>query len=129
MGVPVGGMTLDRYGDIFSGYFLQMAVRAVGHRIAVGHPLVEHRRTPHDLFKDLWHELAGMKLVEDLLPIIETPLTPTADYGTAALEIADRLGPWAAAQSGFLWSDDLRAYFRTVARNLGLWVDACRQLG
>lgn len=128
MGLPIAGMTLDRYGDIFSGFFVQMAVRATGGRVAVGGPYVEHRRTPHDLYKDLWHELAGMKLLDDFLPLIEMPLTPTASFGDAALEIADRLVPWAEAQTGFLWCDDLRDYFRTMSRNLQLWVGVCRQL-
>lgn len=128
MGHPVGGMKLDRFGDIFSGFFVQKCAQAVGHRIRIGAPVVEHRRSPHNLYKDLWNELAGMVVIDDMLSLLEEPLTPTSDYGTAVLELAERLERWAADQKGFLWDDHLKAYFRNVSANLRLWVSACRQL-
>jgi hypothetical protein len=128
MGVSLAGLKLDRFGDIFSGYFVQLCAEAVGHRVRVGSPVVEHRRTPHNLYVDLWHELAGMVVLDDMVPLLETPLTPATDYGTAALELADRIEAWAAGQNGFLWGEALQDYFRNVAANLRLWVAACRQL-
>jgi hypothetical protein len=128
MGAPVGGMKLDRFGDIFSGYFLQKAARAVGHRVKIGAPVVEHRRTPHNLYADLWNELAGMATLDDMLPLLESPLSPAPDYESATLELAERLAAWSVNQSGFLWDDGLRAYFTDIARTLRLWVAACRQL-
>jgi len=75
MGYPLQGMTLDRYGDILSGYFTQKCIKHLGQTIRVGTPVADHRRTPHNLFKDLYHELAGMVLIEELLPwLIEEPL-------------------------------------------------------
>ncbi|MFQ3580727.1 MAG: hypothetical protein SNJ67_04890 [Chloracidobacterium sp.] len=128
MGVSLAGLKLDRFGDIFSGYFVQKCAEAVGHWVRVGSPVVEHRRTPHNLYVDLWHELAGMVVLDDMLPLLETPLTPASDYGTAALELADRIEAWAAGQKGFLWSEALQGYFQNVAANLRRWVAVCRQL-
>ncbi len=128
MGVSLAGLKLDRFGDIFSGYFVQQCAEAVGHRVRLGSPVVEHRRTPHNLYVDLWHELAGMVVLDDMLPLLETPLSPTDDYGAAALELADRIEAWATAQTGFLWGEALQAYFRQVAANMRLWVAVCRQL-
>ncbi len=129
MGHPVGGMKLDRFGDIFSGFFVQKCASAVGHRVRVGSPVVEHRRSPHNLYKDLWNELAGMVVIDDMLPLLEAPLTSTTSYGEAANELAERIVEWSTDRQGFLWDDALRAYFRNVADNMRLWVTVCGQLG
>jgi hypothetical protein len=128
MGHPIGGMRLDRFGDIFSGFFVQKCVQAVGHRIKVGSPVVEHRRSPHNLYKDLWHELAGMVVIDDMLSLLETPLSPASTYSEAALQLAEQLQEWSAKQQGFLWDDSLRDYFINVSQNMKLWVETCHQL-
>jgi hypothetical protein len=128
MGHPIGGMKLDRFGDIFSGFFVQKCVQAVGHRIKVGSPVVEHRRSPHNLYKDLWHELAGMVVIDDMLPLLETPLSSASNYSEATLELSDQLEEWSAKQTGFLWDDALKGYFMNVSQNLRLWVNVCREL-
>ncbi|NET85500.1 MAG: hypothetical protein F6J94_27450 [Moorea sp. SIO1F2] len=128
MGHPIGGMKLDRFGDIFSGFFVQKCAQAVGHAVRVGSPVVDHRRSPHNLYKDLWHELAGMVIIDDMLPLLETPLSPATTYGAAAYELADRLEAWTVEQQGFLWDDGLRTYFCNMAQNMKLWVDTCKEL-
>lgn len=128
MGHPVGGMKLDRFGDIFSGFFVQKCVQAVGHRIKVGSPVVEHRRSPHNLYKDLWNELAGMVVIDDMLSLLESPLSPAKDYSEATVELAERIEEWSAKQQGFLWDDALKGYFKNVTHNMKLWVEVCRQL-
>jgi hypothetical protein len=128
MGHAVGGMKLDRFGDIFSGFFLQKCVQAVGDCIRVGSPVVEHRRSPHNLYKDLWNELAGMVVIDDMLPLLEASLPAVADYPTATLQLADRLEEWSCRQSGFLWDDGLKGYFNAVAGNLRLWTSTLAQL-
>lgn len=128
MGHPVGGMKLDRFGDIFSGFFVQKCIQAVGHRIKVGSPVVEHRRSPHNLYKDLWNELAGMVIIDDMLHLLETPLSPAKNYSDATVELAEKIEEWSAKQQGFLWDDALRGYFRNVAHNMNLWVEVCHEL-
>lgn len=128
MGHPINGMKLDRFGDIFSGFFVQKCVEALGHRVKVGSPVVEHRRSPHNLYKDLWHELAGMVVIDDMLSLLETPLSPASTYSDATLELADRLEAWSAKQQGFLWDDSLKGYFTNVSHNMKLWVEVCHQL-
>jgi hypothetical protein len=128
MGHPIGGMKLDRFGDIFSGFFVQKCAQAVGHRIKVGSPVVEHRRSPHNLYKDLWNELAGMVVIDDMLPLLETPLSPARTYGEATVELAERIEEWSAKQQGFLWDEALRDYFKNVAQNMKLWIKVCHQL-
>jgi hypothetical protein len=128
MGHPIGGMTLDRFGDIFSGFFVQKCAKAVGHKIKVGSPVVEHRRSPHNLYKDLWNELAGIVVIDDMLLLLESPLSPAQNYSNATIELAERIEEWSTKQEGFLWDDSLKSYFKNVAQNMKLWVDVCRQL-
>jgi len=128
MGHSISGMKLDRFGDIFSGYFLQKCVQAVGHRVRVGSPILEHRRSPHNLYKDLWNELAGMVIIEDMLPLLEEPLSKASSYEDATLELADRIDAWSSQRTGFMWDDSLRDYFKQIGSNMRLWVAACRQL-
>lgn len=128
MGHPVGGMKLDRFGDIFSGFFVQKCAQAVGHHVRVGSPVVEHRRSPHNLYKDLWNELAGLVVIDDMLPLLEKPLPPCDNYSEAALTLGERISEWANQQSGFLWDDDLKDYFHNVNNNMQIWVDVCHQL-
>jgi hypothetical protein len=128
MGHPVAGMKLDRFGDIFSGFFVQKCAQAMGHRVRVGSPVVDHRRSPHNLYKDLWNELAGMVVIDDMLPLLETPLSPAADYSSAALDLAARLERWSVDQSGFLWDSALVGYFANVAANMRLWTQTCELL-
>ncbi|MBE9100642.1 hypothetical protein [Vacuolonema iberomarrocanum] len=125
MGHPIGGMQLDRFGDIFSGFFVQKCAQAVGHSVRVGSPVVEHRRSPHNLYKDLWHELAGMVILDDMLELLESALPKSPDYSSAALVLANRLEEWANHKDGFLWDTALKRYFFDVSRNIKLWQDAC----
>ena len=128
MGHPVGGMKLDRFGDIFSGFFVQKCAQAVGHCVRVGSPVVDHRRSPHNLYKDMWNELAGMVVIDDMLSLLETPLSPAATYAPATLELAERLERWSRDRSGFLWDNDLAGYFSNVAANMRLWTQVCKSL-
>ncbi|MCX5706645.1 MAG: hypothetical protein NTW13_03130 [Candidatus Omnitrophica bacterium] len=128
MGYDIKGMKLDRFGDIFSGFFLQKCVQAKRQRIKIGSPVLEHRRSLHNLYKDLWNELVGMVIIDDILPLLETPLSQSANYGSAMLELSGKIEEWSVDRQGFLWEDSLRDYFKNVSRNIRLWVEACRQL-
>jgi hypothetical protein len=128
MGHPVGGMKLDRFGDIFSGFFVQKCIQAVGHSVRVGSPVVDHRRSPHNLYKDLWHELAGMVVIDDMLSLLETPLTKTNSYYAATLELSECIETWALEQNGFLWEENFRGYFTNIANNMRIWLTVCNQL-
>ncbi|OGM38472.1 hypothetical protein A3F01_03890, partial [Candidatus Woesebacteria bacterium RIFCSPHIGHO2_12_FULL_38_11] len=44
MGYTLSGLPIDRYGDIFSGYFAQTCVKHLGYGIRIGSPIVKHIR-------------------------------------------------------------------------------------
>lgn len=129
MGVELRGLRLDRFGDILSGYFLQACAEAVGDRVRIGGPIVDHRRHPHDLFVDLYHELAGVMMLEDLAGFFSAIRLPGDSYLSAYRALSHELERFAEAQQGFVWTDETRAYLGDVARWMRIWADVVADIG
>lgn len=131
MGARLRGLVLDRFGDILSGYFVQACAEAVGDRIRIGGPIVEHRRHPHDLLVDLYHELAGIMLMEELAGFFSTVRLPGESYLTAYRALADELDSFVSARDGdgFIWCEETTAYLAEVTRSMRIWADVVATLG
>lgn len=67
MGHRLHGARIDRFGDIFSGYFLQACAKHLGHGVRFGSPPADHLRNDHSLLGDLAVELPGILALEDLV--------------------------------------------------------------
>lgn len=128
MGYPLQGLKIDRYGDILSGYFTQKCARHLGHAVRIGSPVAEHKRTPHNLFKDLYHELAGMMIVEELLPWLTEVRLDGATYPQAYACLTDRLLEQAGRFKGFVWDEGGRDFLLETAKCMRTWLSAVRQL-
>lgn len=129
MGAQLRGLKLDRFGDILSGYFLQVCAEAVGDRIAIGGPIVEHRRNQHDLLVDLYHELAGVMMLEDLAGFFSTVRLPGDSYLSAYRALSHELVRFAEAQDGFVWTDETKQYVRDMAGWMRIWADVVSDIG
>lgn len=128
MGFPVKGMLIDRFGDIWSGYFLQRCAQHLGEVVRVGSPIADHRRTTHNLFKDLYQELAGIVLTEELLPWLrELPLSAST-YTGAYSELAAAIAAQADKFNGFLWDEGGSEFLRATATHMETWLDAINTL-
>ena len=127
MGFPLKGLTIDRFGDILSGYLTQKVIKHLGQGIRVGSPVLDHRRTPHNLFKDLYHELAGIVLIEEFLPwLIECKLTGTSST-TAYAGLADAIASSADRYQGFIWDDGGRDFLKQMASCMQTWLKLVSQ--
>jgi len=123
MGLKVEGLVLDRYGDIWSGYFAKKVIDKVGDRVSIGRPLTDHRRNLHNLFNDLKAELLGMVLTEKLVEFLENCDLNNNTYKDNYLELADKLS---LAQI-----DDrtvIKRYIRRVANAMRIWVESCEKI-
>lgn len=129
MGWDVPGGKIQRYGDIWGGYFLQAVMNGLNYYVAFGRPLVDHKRNPHDYVDDLRQEFWGMILTDWLLDLLRREFKPTA------LDVCDRVDELAS----FLLSSginqlpnwcvpEMKAFLEYTARNLSVWADVCRQL-
>ena len=129
MGFPLSGMKIDRFGDICSGYFLQKCIKARGEAIRIGTPVADHRRTPHNLFKDLYHELAGLVLLDDLLPWLLDLNLGEGSYRDLYLALADALDAKSATMRGFVWDEGGGAFLKETAGHMRAWIAAVDAIG
>ena len=129
MGYPVAGMAIDRYGDIFSGYFSQACVRHLGHRIRVGTPLADHRRNSHNYLADATKELACIWVLEELTPWLREVRLQGNSYSEAYDSLSHEIEDAVERFTGFIWTDATRGYFHQMAYCMRQWIKACRQLG
>ncbi len=130
MAWPVPGGRLDRYGDIWGGYFLLALMQGTKYRAAFGRPLVAHRRNPHNYLDDLRYEYWGMILTDWLLGILRDSFKPRCRCMTErVLELAEFLESEALKRLPAWCPPEISAFIRSTARNLRQWSEACRQIG
>jgi hypothetical protein len=127
MGFPLQGLRIDRFGDILSGYLTQKIVKHLGQGVRVGTPIVDHHRTQHNLFKDLYHELAGIVLIEEFVPwLIEARLDGRSSldaYASLAAQMADVADKF----RGFIWDDGGREFLKETAALMQTWIGCVRR--
>jgi hypothetical protein len=124
MGYQLGGMNIDRYGDIFSGYFCQACVCHLGYRIRIGTPVVDHIRNTHNYLHDLTNELACILLIEDIAPWLKEVKLEGSTYVEAYLSLAAAIEDAVEKFSGFLWNESTRDYFHQMAHHMRIWTKA-----
>jgi hypothetical protein len=123
MGLRVGGLVLDRYGDIWSGYFAKKVIDWMGDRVSVGRPLTHHRRNLHDLFKDLQVELMGMILTEKIVEFLEKCPLDSKTYRDAYLELAEKL-----SKESFDERPVIKRYIGKLTEAMRIWVETCEKI-
>jgi hypothetical protein len=128
MGNSQAGLQIERYGDIFSGYFSQACARHLGHSIRAGTPVAEHRRNAHRYLRDATQEMAGICALEDLLPWLVEVRLDGKNYSEAYLSLSHQLEESVSRFQGFIWTEPTRDYFYAMAESMRAWVAACRQL-
>jgi hypothetical protein len=128
MGYPLAGMPIDRYGDIFSGYFSQACVRHLGYKVRVGSPLADHRRNSHNYMRDAANEFACIWALEDICLWLTDAKLEGSNYGDAYASLADGLEDAVENFSGTIWNQATRGYFHQMAYIMRRWIAACRMI-
>lgn len=129
MGATIAGIRIDRYGDIFSGYFSQACARSFGDAVRVGSPVATHARNSHHYLRDATQEMACICMLEDLLPWLQQADLRGSDYLETYCSLAEQLEATVEKFSGFIWTDETRGFFHSTAAAMREWVKACRQIG
>jgi len=129
MGATVAGMKIDRYGDIFSGYFSQACARALGNSVRVGSPIANHARNSHHYLRDATQEMACVCVLEDVLPWLHEAKLQGEDHAESYCSLADQLESAVAKFRGFIWTDETRAFFHDSARLMRQWAKVCNTIG
>jgi hypothetical protein len=129
MGYPLGGGKVDRYGDIFSGYFALACAKHLGGTARFGTPVADHRRNSHNYLKDAAAELPAILLLEDILAwLIDVRLTGSTGW-EAYLSLSHLLEEAAEKFQGQIWNDASRGFVHEMAGLMRAWIAACRVLG
>lgn len=130
MGTPVPGGRIERYGDIWGGYFLQAAIQNTTYLTAYGRPLVEHRRNPHNYLDDLRHEFWGMILTDWLLTCLKEEFKPGArKLSDRVLELADFLEEISSTRLPDWCPEEVQRFLQDTAATQRAWIRACNQIG
>jgi reversibly glycosylated polypeptide len=128
MGYPLAGMPIDRYGDIFSGYFVQACAKHLGGSVRVGTPVAEHKRNGHDYMKDATAEWACIQILEDLVPwLMEARLEGSA-YSESFRSLSYAVEDAVETFHGPIWGAATRGYFHQMAYQMRTWLKACAVL-
>ncbi len=127
MGFHLQGLKIDRFGDILSGYLTQKVVKQMGHGIRVGSPVLDHRRTPHNLFKDLYHELAGIVLIEEFVPWLQDVKLSGSTPMEAYAALSEAMTAMASQPRGFVWDEGGREFVLETAQLMRTWLDVVRR--
>jgi len=129
MGMPIKGMAIARYGDIFSGFFVQKCIKALGKKVKFGSPLSVHKRNPHNYFEDVASELGGGIIVEELIDWLMEVKLQGDSFGQLYESLSCELEEVTEKKmKGFIWDDQTRAYFHYLTYLMRKWVAACRQI-
>ncbi len=127
MGFHLQGLKIDRFGDILSGYLTQKVVKHLGQGIRVGSPVLDHRRTPHNLFKDLYHELAGIVLIEEFVPWLREIVLSGSTALDAYEALADEMAAASSHFQGFVWDEGGRDFVMETAMLMKKWIEIVRR--
>jgi hypothetical protein len=127
MGHDVPGGKIQRYGDIWGGYFLQAVMRGTPYYTSFGRPLVEHRRNPHNYVDDLRYEYWGMILTDWITDLLRTEYKPSsAVVGERVLELGDFLQGTACRQLPGWCPPEVKQFLLSTAGSLTQWAEVCR---
>lgn len=128
MGHDLGGAKLDRYGDIWSGFFLKKCADHLGRFCMVGRPLARHIRNRHDLFVDLQQELYGMMLTDPLVDILCSLKLAGGTYAETYRDLSRKLEKAIAESDHPYFTPAARRCFRKICSNMRIWTDVCSGL-
>ena len=127
MGWPVPGGKIQRFGDIWGGYFLQSLIQNSDYHVAFGLPIVEHRRNPHDYVDDLRFEYWGMILTDWFVEALRNQFKPTESKIVDRVdELADFVKSYAIPHMPSWCPVEIKNFMQWTADNLAAWADACR---
>ncbi|MFF3643608.1 hypothetical protein [Streptomyces sp. NPDC002564] len=128
MGQPIGGAALERFGDIFSGYFVAACAKHLGHGVRFGGPIVNHERNEHDLLDDLAIELPAIRFMDELLDWLLEFRPEGSDYAEAYESLSHGLQDFAEQARGPAWTPDARAFLHRSAHLMRTWLTAVRRV-
>ena len=110
-----------RYGDVFSGLFLEKISSHLGDNISFGQPICIHDKEPRDVFGDIKSEIENIKLNEELWMMLDKIELSGNSYSFCYEELADGL---LGNKNESIFSD----YIAYLAKKMKEWVKITEEL-
>jgi hypothetical protein len=96
-----------RFGDIVQGYLARKCIDAMGESVRYGTPIVNHKRTKHDYFKDMIAEHQEIIAVENLTRKLRTLNLTSKTYADCYNELASKIEIKPIAKCMRIWVDEI----------------------
>ncbi|WP_018505382.1 hypothetical protein [Parafrankia discariae] len=128
MGQPIYGAPVERFGDIFSGYFVAACAKHLGHAVRFGGPLVNHERNAHDLLNDLAIELPAIRFFDEFLDWLVAHELSGSTYAETYESLSYGLQDFAEAAQGKGYTPEARAFLHRSAHHMRTYLRAIRAI-
>jgi len=129
MGWNLPGGKIQRFGDIWGGYFLQSVLKNTNYNISFGEPIVIHKRNYHNYTDDLRCEYWGINATDWLVDLLKNEFKPKN------LNICDRMSELAFFIKEFSikslpeWNiDGFKEFLIDMSENIFLWSQVCKKI-
>jgi hypothetical protein len=123
----IGGIVVERFGDIWAGLFCRKAIDHLNDRVTYGIPACDHKRNMHVLLKDMQLEFWSILITEELWQVLDDWKLTAKTYADTYDEIAERLA--ATEWKTVPMAGDVKKYFERMAHAMHVWAATTRQLG
>ncbi len=121
MDETVNGLQVDRYDDIWGGWFLQKCMHEKYEQVSFGEPVSLDMRNKHDYITDLRSEAACMSINNMMFDIVDSLELEGNSYTDLYLDLTDKL----CRALGNVPDVDWRKYFTNMIRAMSIWSDLC----
>lgn len=129
MGFDIGGgLKFDRLGDIFSGYFLQKAIKTKNKFISFGNPLVSHERHSHNYRDDANKEWGALRTIDEFFDwLINLKLNDGSVFDIYQ-NIAEELNNF-AHKTNFPYQTNLtKKFYIKMSKDMTRWIKLLKKL-
>ena len=114
----IDGAPIDRYGDIWQGFFVKKVMDRMNDYVAIGNPMTIHRRNSHDYLKDMKLEYAGLLLTPRLIDFLDNIDLMSDTYSGCYIEIAEEI------ESANLGDEKgVKEFQKKLSDNMRIWVE------
>lgn len=125
MGDEIKGMEIQRFDDIWLGYFAEKILHSRDEAVAFGKPVSTHDRNTHDLYRELEHEAIGVRLNEVLVDALERVDITQEGYLEAYRELIEKMRDAVREETE---DRDFHAFFDKMFDGMEIWADATEQV-
>ncbi len=115
-------LKIDRYDDVWAGWFLEKIMHHLGDTLTFGEPISLHLRNKHDYNTDLRAEFLGATLNTIIFDIVQNIQLEGKTYADCYVELADKLAEEILVR---LADHEIKRFFMRMCRAMMMWPQLC----